>query len=92
MIRRLLDDEVYSAIYRQNLLDLQTGAFDLDTTSALAQTYHDLIAPYVVGADGEQPGYTFLSNDAAFETSISGGSNAIADHIADRHAEVTAAL
>lgn len=92
MIRRLLDDEVYNATYRQNLLDLQTGAFDLDTTSALAQTYHDLIAPYVVGSDGEQAGYTFLASDAAFESSISGGNNAIADHIADRHAEVSAAL
>ncbi|WP_181232967.1 CotH kinase family protein [Enhygromyxa salina] len=91
MIRQLLDDEVYSATYRQNLLDLQTGAFDLETTTALAQRYHDLIAPYVVGADGEQPGYTFLSSDAAFESSISGGNNAIADHIATRHADVSAA-
>ncbi|KIG14971.1 Cellulosomal protein [Enhygromyxa salina] len=92
MIRRLLDDEVYSAAYRDKLLDLQTGAFDLQTTTALAQTYHDLITPYVVGADGEQPGYTFLNSDAAFESSISGGNNAIADHIADRHADVSAAL
>lgn len=92
MIRRLLDDEVYSASYRSKLLELQSGAFELAATSELAQSYHDLIAPYVVGADGEQPGYSFLSSTAAFEGSIHGGNDAIGDHIADRHATVSDAL
>ena len=92
MIRRLLDDEVYNATYRERLLELQTGAFDHDATVELANRYHDLISPYVVGDDGEVRGHTFLSSDAAFEASITGGPTALADHIAARHAAVTDAL
>ena len=92
MIRRLLDDEVYMAAYRAKLLELQSGGFALDATIQLAEDYHDLIAPYVVGADGERAGYTFLSSDAEFESSVHGGSTALADHITARHAAVTDAL
>jgi len=92
MIRRLLDDEVYNATYRERLLEVQTEAFASDATIALANRYHELISPYVVGEDGEIGGYTFLSSDTAFTTSITGGASAIAEHIVARHAAVNSAL
>ena len=92
MIRRLLDDEVYAAAYRQKLLDLQSGAFELNSTIALADSYHELIAPYVVGSEGERAGYTFLGSDSDFESSVHGGPDALAEHITARHSAVSDAL
>ncbi|WAS89980.1 hypothetical protein [Nannocystis punicea] len=31
---------------------------------------HALIAPYVVGPEGEQPGYTFIGSEAAFTATL----------------------
>lgn len=71
LIRRTMDDEVYRAAYIAELADLVATHLAVDTQTTQAQAYHDLIAPYVVGADGEQGGYTHLRNDAAFENSLS---------------------
>lgn len=72
LIRRTMDDPVYRAAYLAELAELEATHLGVDGQTAQAQTYHDLIAPYVVGDEGEQQGYTHLRNDAAFENSVLG--------------------
>ncbi len=69
----------------------QAAAMEYEPVSATKrfQAAHDLIAPYVVGPEGEIEGYTFLSSDAAFEGSVTdlvahvnGRQAAVADYLA----------
>ncbi len=91
LIRYVLDDPTYAAAYRDELAAALAGAFDRDAVLARAQAYHDLIAPYVTGADGEVAPYTFLASPTAFEESITGLAGMDA-HVAARNAAVEAAL
>lgn len=70
LIRYLLDDPVYRAAYRAHVQDLLGTVFESSRVSARLQSEAALIAPYVVGAEGEQPGHTFLSSAAQFDTSV----------------------
>lgn len=83
LIRYLMDDPVYEAQYREALSGLLTGAFAEDKVSTQLEEKHALIAPYVVGSDGEQASYTNVSSTSAFESSVS----ALKEHVASRHAE-----
>lgn len=69
MIRFLMDDPVYAAQYYDHLADLTATTFQPDSIEALAQQYHDLIEPYVVGAEGEIAGYGY-TNETSFASSI----------------------
>ena len=92
LIRYLLDDPVYRARYEAELRAALDGAFAIDTVQQQMDAYHALIAPYVVGADGEVAPYTFLASDSEFETSLTTGDNALKPHVEARHAAVLAAL
>jgi len=70
LIRYLMDDPVYHALYDHYVEETINGAFEPARMTAIYQTLHDLIAPYVVGENGEQPGYTTLSSAEAFETAL----------------------
>jgi spore coat protein H len=74
LIRFLLDDPVYRAAYRAHLEDILAQVFIPDRINARIIARQSLIAPYVIGAEGEQPNYTFLSNAAEFEQAVSGSS------------------
>lgn len=66
LIRYLLDNSNYQQIYKnklRNFLNLQMESGDLNRK---IDEYHSLITPYVVGIDGEQPGYTYLNNTGEF--------------------------
>ena len=91
MIRNLLDDATYAARYREELQNAAVGAFDQDLVAFRMQEAHDLIAPYVVGDDGESGAYTFLRSDAEFEDSVD-GSGGLVEHVEGRHLAVAAAL
>lgn len=70
LIRYLLDQPEYYAAYVDNLAEISEGAF---APTPMAETYtrlHTLIAPYVVGENGEQPRYTNLSSPEAFAQSL----------------------
>ena len=68
--------------------------FDMDKVFARVDQYHELIAPYVVGAEGETMPYTFLSNkeDMRFESSLTNSKNGLKPHIKSRHAAVQQSL
>ena len=91
LIRYLLDDPVYAEAYRAELAGALSGAFDSDAVAAQAQNYHDLIAPYAAGSEGEAAPYSFLTSATAFEQSVS-GQTGINAHVTTRHAAVQAAL
>ena len=70
LIRFLLDDPVYRAAYRAHIEELSTTAFDAGRVTARLRSEQALIAPYVIGAEGEQSGRTFLSTPAEFVTAV----------------------
>jgi hypothetical protein len=88
LIRFLLDDPVYRATYRRHLEELASTVFDPDRVTARLRAEQALIAPYVVGMDGEQPGRTFLTSSAQFESSVA----SLTAYVQTRSAAVKQAL
>lgn len=60
LIRYLMDQPEYEEIYKTYLQSVIDDAFESSKMKELYQYYHNLIYDYVIGSDGEQPGYTFL--------------------------------
>lgn len=88
LIRYLVDDPVYWAMYVSHVQETVDGAFAVEPTQARYQAAHDLIAPYVVGSEGELPGYTFLSDSQEFYE----GLDELVAHLAQRHEAVLECL
>ena len=65
-----MDDPVYLEVYRGYVAQAAKTEYEPVSAEKRFQAAHDLIAPYVVGAEGEQPGYTLLDSPAAFEASV----------------------
>jgi len=84
LIRFLLDDDTYNTRYKGYLEEVANGAFEPAKMTAIYQQYHDLISPYAVGTDGEQPGYTFLNSDADFSSAL----NQLISHVSSRYSAV----
>lgn len=70
LIRYLIDDPIYYARYRSYLRAFYENVFTTERTSALFDKYHAMIAPYVVGPLGEQPGRTFITSNETFFSSL----------------------
>ncbi len=81
LIRYLLDDPVYYGKYVAFVSEAIDGAFAESILRSRFQTAHDMIAPYVVGTNGEQEGYTMLSFSEAFDNSL----DQLFNHIDQRH-------
>jgi spore coat protein H len=93
LVRFLLDDPTYAQTYRDELLAALAGAFEVGWVQERLDRYHALIAPWVIGEQGEAAPYTFLRDAAAFETSLEGGSGTpLKAHVVARHASVRQAL
>ena len=92
LIRFLLDDPVYREAYVRELESAVEGAFAVDRVSTLAESYHGLIAPHVVGDEGESAPYTFLRNEAAFEDALTSDDSGVITHVEARHQAIAEAL
>ncbi len=88
LIRFLADDQEYAQLYWEAVAAFASGVFAENDVRARLEAEHELIAPYVVGEEGEQEPHTVLSSSAAFSTSV----DEIMAHVARRHAAVDAAL
>ena len=72
LVRYLLDDPVYRQAYHDELAATLQGAFEESWVHRKAEDYHALVAPFVVGPDGESAPYTFLGRPEDFEQSLEG--------------------
>jgi len=88
LIRYLLDDPVYRGAYRQHVEEVLTTVFEPGTLAARLQAQHALIAPYIIGAEGEQPGRTFIDTPAQFTQALS----SVVSYVQGRAATVRQAL
>lgn len=70
LIRFLLDDPAYLEAYKNSVQQVTEGFFNSGEIVAVYQANANLIGPFVVGPDGEQPGYTFLTNQEDFSIAI----------------------
>ncbi len=70
LIRFLLDDPVYRAAYRGYVEEFLGTVFEPSRVTARLQKESTLITPYVVGAEGEQQGSTFIESPAEFSQAV----------------------
>ena len=84
LIRYLMDDPEYWDIYVFYVQEVIETIFEPEATKICYQEAHDLIAPYAVGPEGEQTGYTQLSSPEAFDTSL----EQLFDHVDERYLAV----
>lgn len=71
MIEYIYDDPVYKAQYDQYIDEFIFSTFDVAELTSTFNYYHNLIAPYVTGAEGEIAGYTNLTSSSDFDNSLS---------------------
>ncbi len=81
LIRYIIDQDEYKAIYESYLNETIENAFNPITVKETYLYYHNLIQDYVIGSEGEQTGYTFLNSSADFINSLSTQNN----HVDIRH-------
>ena len=84
LIRDLLDDAEYLKLYRSYVAKAAEKDYEPASTAKRFQAAHDLIKPYVLGAEGEIKGYTFLTSDSDFE----GALTALVAHAKQRQQDV----
>ena len=91
LIRTLLSDEVYAARYRELLEHALDGLYAPEAIEKRARQLHALIAPFVVGDQGERTTHTTVSSKAAFEEALD-GPGGLLERIRRRHDAVRDAL
>jgi hypothetical protein len=91
LIRFFMDDPVYRAAYRRHVEELLGSSLELGRVASILRSEHARIAPFVVGAEGEQPGRTFVASPAAFDANVNGANGILAQY-ANRLASVRQAL
>ncbi|AUX43573.1 uncharacterized protein SOCE26_050230 [Sorangium cellulosum] len=88
LIRYLLDDPVYLEVYRDHVAQAAQEEYEPVAAEAWFKAAHDLIAPYVVGPEGEIEGHTHLASPEDFDR----GLEALIAHAKGRPADVAAYL
>jgi hypothetical protein len=66
LIRYLADDPVYMNRYKDLIKTFKNNVYNNTTVDVLIDDDYNLITPFVIGTDGEQLGYSYLTNSAAF--------------------------
>ncbi|WP_155798654.1 CotH kinase family protein [Sorangium cellulosum] len=84
LIRFLLDDPEYLEVYRGYVAQAAEQEYEPVAAEAWFKAAHDLIAPYVVGPEGEIAGHTHLASPEDFDK----GLEALIAHAKGRQADV----
>jgi spore coat protein CotH len=84
LLRYIADDATYYAKYKSYVKEFTANQFTTDKVNAMIDKNYNLIAPYVIGTEPEQKGYTYLSSSADFTNAIT----ALKAHIVTRNAAV----
>jgi hypothetical protein len=85
LIRFLMDDPVYNKIYHSEMQQALYGCFEETVVVAQIRRLHELVRPYVVGAEGEINGYSYLTNG---ETEFDQALTDLLDHVGARQIAV----
>lgn len=92
LIRSILDEPTYLQAYKNHLQTLHDTTMHPDTLDGVMDRWHTLVAPYVIGANGEVAPYTHLSTDADYTNSLTNATDGIKPHIDKRLLDIEAAL
>jgi spore coat protein CotH len=68
LIRYLAADPVYFQMYKDYLKTFNNTVFIQAYLDGLIDQYYTLITPYVIGTEGEKPGYTYLTSATSFQS------------------------
>lgn len=79
LLNNIANDAAYMATYKIHMKTFVTDVFTEESMNAMIDRYHSMISPYVIGAEGEQPGYTLLTS-SAFTASLT----ELKTHVRDR--------
>lgn len=82
LIRFLMDDPIYYALYVSYIDETINGAFEPSKMEATYRYYHELIMPYVIGENGEIENHGFLRSDEAFSQAL----DDLISHVNERYA------
>ncbi|HEY6508612.1 MAG TPA: CotH kinase family protein, partial [Vicinamibacterales bacterium] len=91
LIRFFMDDPVYRSAYRAHVVTLLDSVLEPGRVAAIVRSEYARIAPFVVGAEPEQPGRTFAGGPLAFDAAVNGPAGIIAGYT-NRVAAVRRAL
>ena len=80
LIRLFMDDPVYRAAYRAHVVDLLATVLEPGRVAAIVRSEHARIAPFVVGAEPEQPGRTFAGGPLVFDAAVNGPAGIVAGY------------
>ncbi len=81
LIRYLIDDPEYRAIYIVFMEEFVDNVFTINEMRERYQIAHDLIEPYVTGTGGEISGYTHVTSTQAFYDEL----DYLFDHVQERN-------
>lgn len=84
LLRYIADDATYYTKYKSYVKEFTENQFTVDKVNAMIDKNYNLIAPYVIGTEPEQKGYTYLSSSSDFTNAIT----ALKAHIVTRNAAV----
>lgn len=87
LIRHLLDDPLYRAVYRANVDEMLRTVFEPSRVSAIIQSESARIFPFIFGAQGEIASRNFAGTVAQYDNNIFGPNGLIA-YVQNRHARV----
>ncbi|MBL4703627.1 MAG: CotH kinase family protein [Flavobacteriales bacterium] len=68
MLYNIYNDATYKGMYNGYIDDFLAGAGSISAMNSRVIDAHSLVEQYVTGPDGEQNGYTFLTNSSDFTT------------------------
>lgn len=85
LLKYVAEDPTYLASYKNYLKSFKDNVFTESAMNALFEKYHSLISPYVVGANGEQGGYTYISSSTSFVNALA----ELKTHVSNRRALIT---
>lgn len=70
LIRYLLDDPEYHQVYTDYVNEFSDDIFATESMTERFRYEHALIAPFVIGEEGETPEHTMIFDTSAFETTV----------------------
>ncbi|HAQ18491.1 MAG TPA: spore coat protein CotH [Prolixibacteraceae bacterium] len=71
LIRYIANDEVYMLKYKTSLKQFGENVFTETAMNTLIDKYNTMISTYAIGAEGEKPGYTYLTGSISYTNAVS---------------------